>query len=478
MSTIYFLFPLDCKIVQTTAHQYEFPGVPYPDEIRNRTNPPTPSATEVRTYLTNYCKSQGTLEKFQFDTTVSNIAKHADGSWTVFTTTENNGKTMNKTEKFAFVILCTGLFSNTPNMLDIPGSEEFVSKGKGRIMHTSQWNNNDEFRNKRVLVIGNGKSAADAAVAAAIVAQEMKTPPPIQAIRKQNWYVPRFMLRFKWAFHSRIVSALLPRYYESTSWMSKILHPLCYPIKYMLWRTLELVFLVLLRLPVKVWPKLGTIDTEGSLSVPLLVTDERQLAPIREGQIDMRICEVTQFYSTKHARLSTGDIVPVDVVVMGTGWKLDYSFLDQETVLSKLDFTSDGLWLYRNILSPNLPGIAFIGSNALTFMNIYTSYVQSYWLVGLLSGQRQPVSPADMMDCIHREKEFKRRLYPKCALRGATIEAYMQHYHDILFQEQGINPNIYSGIFGPLCNVVFPILPETMSPSFDQLRLKYCNKED
>jgi dimethylaniline monooxygenase (N-oxide forming) len=466
------------EIVQSSPQQYEFPGVPYPDEIRKRTHPPAPTASEVRTYLTNYCTSQGTLDKFQFNTAVSNISKQTDGSWTILMTTENNGKTIQKTETFAFVILCTGLFSNTPNILDIPGSEEFVSKGHGRIIHTSQWKSTDEFRNQRVLVIGNGKSAADAAVAAAIVAQEMKTPPPIQAIRKQNWYVPRFMLHFKWAFHSRIVSALLPRYYESTSWVAKIFHPLCYPIKYLLWRILELVFLVLLRLPVKVWPKLGTIDTEGSLSIPLLITDERHLYPVRDGQIDLRICEVTQLYSTKHARLSTGDIVPVDVIVMGTGWKLDYSFLDQETVLSKLDFTYDGLWLYRNILPPNIPGIAFIGSNAHTFMNIFTSYVQAHWLVGLLSGQRPSVSPMDMMDCIHREKEFKRRLYPKGALRGASIEAFMQHYHDILFQEQGINPHIYSGIFGPLQNVIFPILPETMSSSFDQLRLKICIKED
>jgi hypothetical protein len=74
--------------------------------------------------------------------------------------------------------------------------------------------------------------------------------------------------------------------------------------------------------------------------------------------------------------------------------------------------------------------------------------------------------------CIHREihceKDFMRHLYPKCALRGATIEACMQHYHDILFQEQRINPNIYSGLTGPLCNVVLPILPETTSPCFDQ----------
>jgi hypothetical protein len=63
----------------------------------------------------------------------------------------------------------------------------------------------------------------------------------------------------------------------------------------------------------------------------------RHLLPMQPGIIfRIRIVrEVTLLYNTKHARLSTGDTVPVDVVVVGTaGRKLDCSLLDQETVLN------------------------------------------------------------------------------------------------------------------------------------------------
>jgi hypothetical protein len=118
-----------------------------------------------------------------------------------------------------------------------------------------------------------------------------------------------------------------------------------------------------------------------------------------------------------------------------------------------------------------LTGIAFIGANTLTFMNIYTSYVQAYWLVHLMTGQRAPLSSEAMDHCVQREKVFKRMYYPKCPIRGASIEAYMQHYHDILFQEQDINPCVYSGsILSPIYNFFWPVLPETVASTFDMIR--------
>jgi dimethylaniline monooxygenase (N-oxide forming) len=457
--------------VQTSPEQYEFPDKPYPPHIRQRSHPPCPTAAEVRTYLTEYIVEQGILDYFEFGVSVHNVAKTRNDTWNV---TTSKGL-----ETFAFVVVCTGLFSNTPHLLNIPGLSDFVAAG-GQVLHTSTWTSPEQFAHgKKVIVIGNGKSAADAAIVAAQVAKKNQSTPPIQAIRKQNWYVPRFMLHFKWAFHSRTVSALLPQYFERASGVQGVvytlLHTLASPIKFVLWRLLELVFLALLRLPVALWPKLGTIDTEGSLSVPLLVTDDRHLQPIRNGEIDMRICQVDKVTATPHrtAHLSTGAVVPVDVIVMGTGWQLDYTFLDEVTVQRKLDFCDDGLWLYRNILAPQLEGIAFVGANTLTFMNIYTAYVQAFWLAHLLAGHRDYEPEKKMNDSIAREKVFKRRLYPNCPLRGASIEAYMQHYHDLLFAEQGIDPYVYrkSGLLAPLWNVILPILPETMAASFAKARL-------
>ena len=451
--------------MQTTPQQYEFPGFPYPPEVRNRRSPPAPTASEICTYLTNVCRFHNILDCFQFETTVRHVTKLANGTWTIDVQKKGSEP---QTESFDFVVVSTGIFSNNPKMLDIKGSDDFL-RANGRIIHTSEWKSIDELRNQKVLVIGNGKSAADVALAAAKVAQEMHTAPPVQMIRRQNWYVPRCLMTLQWA-HTRLVSALLPRHYEDTALHSRVVHFLGYPIKCLVWGMLEVVFLLIMRLPRKVWPKFGTMK-EGALSVSVLITNEGHLAPIRRGDLDMRMGEVKELYASKQALLTTGEMVPVDLVVMGTGWNQDFSWgcLDQETVVSKLDIAEDGLWLYRNILAPNLSGIAFVGSNTLTFMHIYTSYVQAYWLVGMLTGQFTP--PVNMKECVTRDQAFKRRHYTECSLRGASIEAFMQHYNDLLFLDMGLSyGEMYPGWSGWFWKWFEAVLPERMAVCCERLR--------
>lgn len=374
-----------------------------------------------------------------------------------------------QTKRFDFVIICTGIFSTTPNIIKIKGSEEFL-QANGQIIHTSDWTSLDHLRNQRVLIIGNGKSAADVAMAAAQVGSH----PPIQMIRRQTWYVPRCLFWYSyWASHSRIVSALLPRHYEDTAWISQLLHFLLFPLKCFVWRLLEIIFLVLLRLPFRVWPPGGTLASEA-LGIPVLVTDARHLEPIRRGRIDLRLGEVEELYGSHEARLSTGERVPVDFVVLGTGWKSDFSCLDATTVQAKLERADDGLWLYRNILAPDLAGIAFVGSNTLTFMHIFTSYIQAYWLVSMMTGKSQLPTIPEMRDAIVRDQTFKRRYYPKCPLRGASIEAYMQHYNDLLWLEMGLPAMVYTGWFGWFHNWWGPVLPATMAPNAARLQKEFA----
>jgi hypothetical protein len=82
-----------------------------------------------------------------------------------------------------------------------------------------------------------------------------------------------------------------------------------------------------------------------------------------------------------------------------------------------------------------------------------------------------------MMECIDREKAFKRQYYPSGNMRAACIAAYMQQYHDVLLKEQGIDPYVYTGILGPLSNLWRPILPETMTGRFEMTRSKQLRKK-
>jgi thioredoxin reductase len=60
----------------------------------------------------------------------------------------------NQTLEFDFVVVATGLFS-TPYKPTFSGQDKFI----GSIVHTSDIKTPDQLIDKRVIVIGNGKSA-------------------------------------------------------------------------------------------------------------------------------------------------------------------------------------------------------------------------------------------------------------------------------------------------------------------------------
>jgi dimethylaniline monooxygenase (N-oxide forming) len=455
--------------VQSTTELYEYPCKKFPPSIRNRKNPPAPTADEVCTYLEEFIQEKNMASKFRFNTVVSDVLCTSESNWIV----EYDGL---KTRRFTFVIVCNGLVSSKPNFPILEGAETFKNNG-GVIIHSSERREDLNLEGKRVLVIGNGKSAVDAAWAAAEAAQASGGLPPIQLARRQTWYVPRYILgilQYKWAFHTRIGSTLLPRYYETTHPFLKLLHAVFSPIKWILWRVVELLLLAQYRLPMRLWPKLGTV-VNASLETSALITDEPHLRLLRNGSIDMRIGTVRRLEAHK-AILSDGREEPVDIIILGTGWNLSYDqFMSSGSIFSGMDFDkdalkieSDGLWLYRNILPVGFKGMAFVGANTLTFMNIYTSYVQAYWLAQLLAGKRPWPEEAHMKDTIQREKDHKRKYYRNGEMRAASVECYMQHYHDVLFREMKARKP-FNCLIRPIADLLVPVLPCTMKGCLEPL---------
>lgn len=461
--------------VQSTFELYEFPCKRYPSDIRNRKNPPAPTGEEVCTYLDEYICEKGIQDKFRFNTAVRGILCESETQWIV----EFEDLT---SESFTFVIVCNGLVSQEPNKIRIPGDTEFIQSG-GIIQHSSERRSDEElFHNKRVLVIGNGKSAVDAAIAACTTGS---SSPPIQMVRRQVWYVPRYVLGlvpYKYFFHSRIGSALLPRYYETRSKILILLHWLFTPFKWLVWRLMGVLLLLQFRLPARLWPPLGAVQ-QAALENSVLITDESHLRRVRRGEVDMRVGTVERLEAGK-AFLSSGTTEEVDVIIVATGWKLSFNrIIDNFTIFSgldcsksQLDFCDDGLWLYRNILPAGFKGMAFVGSNTLTFMNIFTAYIQAYWLAQLLAGERSWPTEEQMTETVQREKQFKRDNYRKCVLRGASIEAYMQHYHDVLYKEMGAKQP-FPCIIRPIANLVVPIVPSRMKGCLEPPQVEEKNHD-
>ena len=144
----------------------------------------------------------------------------------------------------------------------------------------------------------------------------------------------------------------------------------------------------------------------------------------------------------------------MDCVVFATGWKTGYDFLPDE-VRAALNDGPDGFYLYRHILHPNVPDLAFVG-RASSFMSVTTYALQAKWLASVLSGQ-VPLPPADTMSqMIDDLASWKRSWMPDGPARSATLLLHMAPYHDELVSDLGQDPLRKKGLLAPLKELLVP----------------------
>jgi hypothetical protein len=139
--------------------------------------PDYPSHNHLREYFQNYAKDFGVHEKIRFHTEVRSAVKNADQTWTI-TSVGPDGE---KVETFDALMVSNGHHWN-PVLPQYPGT--FA----GEFIHSHAFKNNQPFKDKRVLVIGGGNSAADVAVECSRVATRTCI-----SMRRGHWFMPKFI---------------------------------------------------------------------------------------------------------------------------------------------------------------------------------------------------------------------------------------------------------------------------------------------
>jgi len=99
---------------------------------------------------------------------------------------------------------------------------------------------------------------------------------------------------------------------------------------------------------------------------------------LKKGEVDAKKGSLEKM-TEKSVILQDGTEIEADVVVFGTGFTKHYDLLDR-LLQNRLDKEKDGLYLYRNVIPPRLPNIAFVGAEVSTFNNILTHGLQAEWL--------------------------------------------------------------------------------------------------
>jgi cation diffusion facilitator CzcD-associated flavoprotein CzcO len=189
----------------------------------------------------------------------------------------------------------------------------------GRALHSSAYKLPDQFRGRRVLVVGAGNSAADIAVDVARLASRTAL-----SARTGAYFVPKL-----------VVGRPIDTVYEY--WGRKLPRSL-----------IQMGLRLWLRLTIGSWDDYGLpTPTYASLNRPPTV-NSRILDEIRHGRIMVR--PGIERYDGNTVEFTDGQRDEFDVIVMATGFRVTFPFLSSQAVPGHLRMTD-----------PSMPGLFFIG---------------------------------------------------------------------------------------------------------------------
>ena len=154
----------------------------YEDYPMPTTYPDYPRHDHLQAYFENYSKHFGVYENIKFHHTVDHVSKDSNGKWQV-EYTDNQGNKHTKIYDYLMV-------SNGHHWM--PKYPNYDGEFTGKWMHSHDFKGvTDEWRDKKILVIGAGNSGCDVAVESARVSKHIYI-----SMRSPQWFVPKFMLGY------------------------------------------------------------------------------------------------------------------------------------------------------------------------------------------------------------------------------------------------------------------------------------------
>merc|ERR1719230_163621 len=200
------------------------------------------------------------------------------------------------------------------------------------------------------------------------------------------------------------------------------IHSVLAPVRWLWWRLVELMFRVQFHLFSGDLVPTTPLELDVFTGGQILTYEPRD--QLRRGAV-AAVKGAVESYTETGVRVKNGRgervELAADLVVYGTGFAKDYGVLDPAS-RAALGVSRDGLYLYRSILAPRVPDLAFVGAEVSTFNNILTHALQARWLRGVLAGDVALPPPARMERAIEREQAWKRTWMPPTSARAAIFQ--------------------------------------------------------
>jgi hypothetical protein len=362
--------------INTSRERMEYSDFPMP-----KAYPDFPHHTHIAQYFNDYVDRFGVRDKIVFETGVEHARREDDGVWTI---TLDTGKT----RSYDALLVANGHHWD-PRWPEPPFPGEF----EGTQMHAHYYVDNEDFRDKNVVVVGIGNSAMDIAVESSFVARKT-----FLSSRRGAYVLPKYL--FGRPLDQIGVNALTGR---------------------LPWGFRQAILATMYRIGVGKVQDYGLPEPDHKLGDAHPTISADFLNRIAHGEMSWK--PNISALEGDRVRFEDGSTEQIDIIVYCTGYKVTFPFFDPEF----LSAPENDLPLFRRVFAPGIENLAFIGLLQPLGAIMPLAEAQGRWLASYLRGEyRLPPLPDMVQDMrVERERMFRRYVASKRHTMQVDYDNYL-----------------------------------------------------
>ncbi|MGA8248447.1 MAG: NAD(P)-binding domain-containing protein [Nocardioides sp.] len=376
--------------INTSREAMEYASYPMPATL-----PDYPNHWQIAAYFDDFVDHFGLRDAIRFRTEVTKVSPAESGGYDVTVRSRDDGRAV-ETRHYDHVLVANGHHWD-PRWPEpsFPGSETFP----GQQLHAHYYRTPEVFAGKRVVVLGIGNSATDIAVEASRHAEETYL-----AMRRGAWVIPKYLFG-------------MPTDHLTDS-----------PLARGPFRLQKLGMRTMLRIAVGRMGDYGLPEPDHDVLEAHPTVSDDLLSRLGHGDITVK--PTIRRFEGPTVVFADGSSVEADVVVYCTGYKITFPFLD-ETVVRADDNHVD---LYRRVVSPDHPGLYFIGLVQPIGAVMPLAEAQAHWVADLIKGRVTLPPVGEMRAQIASYDDALRRRF--VASKRHTIEVDFHAYRAEIEKER------------------------------------------
>jgi cation diffusion facilitator CzcD-associated flavoprotein CzcO len=362
--------------INTSRERMEYSDFPMP-----KSYPDFPHHTHIAEYFNDYVDRFGVRDRIVFETGVEQARRGDDGVWTV---TLDNGDT----RSYDALAVANGHHWD-PRWPEPAFPGEF----NGKQMHAHYYVDNEDFRDKNVLVVGIGNSAMDIAVESSFVARNT-----FLSSRRGAYILPKYL--FGRPLDQIGVNSLTGR---------------------LPWGFRQAILSTMYRVGVGKVQDYGLPEPDHKLGDAHPTISADFLNRIAHGEMTWKP-NLTRLDGDRVV-FEDGSSEEIDIIVYCTGYKVTFPFFDEDFVSAP----DNDLPLFRRVFKPGVDNLAFIGLLQPLGAIMPLAEAQGRWLASYLRGEyRLPPLPEMEADIrAERDRMFRRYVASKRHTMQVDFDNYL-----------------------------------------------------